>query len=411
MLNLFEPRNAFSSALQSRQKLLQLHPAEKLGLGLWGLALLLIAAKVILEPGVHTVVDSYLLGADRWLSRETLYSGPRGFLYMPTFALLFTPFTKITVFWADFIWRLFIFSLYFWAILKMVRALQSASGKSTLNWLGTVSLIAVPIAFSGLRNGQMNVVLIAVMVLVCCQLLEERWNAAALSLALVMSLKPTFIVFFLLATALFRPLWFRVPPMLLGFLALPMLVGGWEYGVQQYLHFVDMARSAAELGISTPKWATLFNVPAQVWGYTVAQDTQNVIKVILAATTWGLCLYTLQRMDRKSALVYLLSLAACYHMMFNPRGVNTDYIILGSVLAFWLATACYLWRDRRLAITTGALSLGVLFAYDMSRLIVPDATSWFNPLMALGFTIVVIRELFRGRSFEGSSALAEEKAL
>ena len=377
---------------------------EKLGLFLWLLALVLIFAKIVLEPGSHSVVDSYLLGGQRWVDRMALYSGPGGFIYTPLFALLFTPFLHISEALTDLIWRLFIIFLYLYALITLIKMVSLHSKGDQLNkslgkWLGMMSIIAVPIAFSGFRNGQVNVILTAVMVLVVCQIAEKRWNSAAIILALVMSLKPTFIVFFLLTTTLFRPLWFRVPPLLLFFLALPMLFGGWQYGWQQYINFVEMAQSAMHHGVYTRNFASLFNV-FQVFGIFISDHLQHLIKVILAGATWLLCWFAIRQFNIKTALIYLLTLASCYHLMFNPRSVNTDYIILGTVLALWFSSALYLWENKRLALAIGVLSLGVLEAFDLSRLLVPGSTSWVNPLMALLFSILVVWQLFQKRSFE-----------
>ncbi|MGI9280601.1 MAG: glycosyltransferase family 87 protein [Endozoicomonas sp.] len=379
--------------------LLKKHPAALFGVFLWGLAIILIFAKVALEPGQHTVLDSYLLGAERWIDRVKLYSGPGGFIYTPTFAVLFVPATKLPVFLADLLWRLFIIGLYAWASLRLLSHFQEYSREKLFNWFGLFSLIAVPIAFSGFRNGQMNVVLIAAMMLVISQIIEKRWNSAALVLALIMSLKPTFIVFFLLVITLFRPFWLRVPLMLLAFLALPLVFGGLDYGLEQYNNFLEMADSAVERGITTPTWASFFNIPMQLIHYSVPESLQNIIKIILAAMTWAVSFYAIVRHGTKNGLIYLLSFAACYHVMFNPRSVNTDYIILGSILAFWFTAAAYLWQDRALAWITGLISLGVLFAFDISRTLVTDATSWFNPLMAAVFTGVLIWQLSRKRVF------------
>ncbi|WP_062260402.1 glycosyltransferase family 87 protein [Endozoicomonas arenosclerae] len=379
--------------------LLKNHPAALFGVFLWGLAVILIFAKVILEPGQHTVLDSYLLGADRWIDRVKLYSGPGGFIYTPTFAVLFVPVTKLPLFLADLLWRLFIIGLYAWASFRLLSHFYVFSREKLFHWFGLFSVIAVPIAFSGFRNGQMNVVLISAMMLVISQIIEKRWNSAALVLALIMSLKPTFIVFFLLATTLFRPFWLRVPLMLLAFLALPLVFGGLDYGLEQYNNFLEMADSAVERGITTPTWASFFNIPMQLIHYSVPEGLQNIIKLILAALTWMVCFYAIVRHGTKNGLIYLLSFSACYHVMFNPRSVNTDYIILGSVLAFWFVCAAYLWREKNLAWTTGLISLGVLFAFDISRTLVTDATSWFNPLMAAVFTGVLIWQLCQKRVF------------
>ncbi|WP_448216435.1 glycosyltransferase family 87 protein [Endozoicomonas sp. 2B-B] len=379
--------------------LLKNHPAALFGMFLWGLAVALIFAKVALEPGQHTVLDSYLLGADRWIDRVKLYSGPGGFIYTPTFALLFVPVTKLPVFLADLLWRLFIMGLYAWASLRLLRHFQEYSQETLFNRFGLFSLIAVPIAFSGFRNGQVNVILIAAMMLVISQIIEKRWNSAALVLALIMSLKPTFIVFFLLVTTLFRPFWLRVPLMLLAFLALPLIFGGLDYGLEQYNNFLEMAESAVDRGVTTPNWASFFNIPMQLFNYSVPEALQNIIKIILAATTWAVCFYAIVRHGTRNGLIYLLSFAACYHVMFNPRSVNTDYIILGSVLAFWFAAAAFQWRDKALTWIIGLIALGVLLAFDISRTLVTDTTSWFNPLMAAVFVGVLIWQLSRKRVF------------
>ncbi|WP_257287052.1 glycosyltransferase family 87 protein [Endozoicomonas sp. SESOKO2] len=379
--------------------LLKNHPAALFGMFLWGLAVILIFVKVALEPGQHTVLDSYLLGADRWIDRVKLYSGPGGFIYTPTFAVLFVPITKLPIFLADLLWRLFIIGLYVWASLRLLRHFQEYSGETLFNRFGLFSLIAVPIAFSGFRNGQVNVILIAAMMLVISQIIEKRWNSAALILALIMSLKPTFIVFFLLVTTLFRPFWLRVPLMLLAFLSLPLVFGGLDYGLEQYNNFLEMADSAVDRGVTTPNWASFFNIPMQLFNYSVPENLQNILKIILAAMTWAVCFYAIVRHGTRTGLIYLLSFAACYHVMFNPRSVNTDYIILGSVLAFWFTAATCQWRDKALAWTTGLIALGVLFAFDISRTLVTDATSWFNPLMAAIFTGVLIWQLSSKRVF------------
>lgn len=369
---------------------------EQFGLFLWLLAFVLIFAKVILEPGNHSVVDSYLLGGQRWVDRAVLYSGPGGFIYTPLFALLFTPFLHIPETMTNLIWRLFIILLYLYAIVRLIRMINISAADKQGSWLGMMSIIAVPIAFSGFRNGQVNVILTAVMVLIICEIAEKRWTSAACMLALVMSLKPTFIVFFLLASTLFRPLWLRVPLFMLLFLSLPLLFSGKEYGIQQYSNFVEMAISAADHGVNTQNFASLFNV-LHVFGHFVSSLLQSGTKVILAGCTWLLCWYALKRYDLRTGLMYLLTLASCYHLLFNPRSVNTDYIILGTVLALWFACAIYLWHNKVMAWAVGLISLGVLEAFELSILLMPGNTSWVNPIMGLLFAMMVIWQLLNNR--------------
>lgn len=373
----------------------------RIGLFLWLVALIFISWKALVEPGTNTVVYHYLAGGERWLAREDLYNGPHGFIYMPLFAWFFSCFAQLPALAVDIIWRLAQVGLLFYALYSIGRVIceENHQREKLWQWFGLMSLVAVPIAFSGLRNGQMNVILSAAMVLVTSQLIEQRWNLAALVLALVMSLKPTFAVFFLLAVALYRPLWWRVIPMMVVFLALPLLFGGMDYGIAQYHNFIDMGRSAMKLGMMEPNWATFFNIAPQVFDFYVPDSVQLAVKIPLASLTLWLCWVILRNSDKATGAVFMLSLACCYHMLFNPRSVNTDYIILGSAIAVWFACAICFWKEKTLAWLTGLNGLLILEAYEISLLITPDHHSWVNPVAALLFTIFVVWQFRQQRRF------------
>ena len=378
---------------------MRITPAAQLGLFLWLVAVAFIAWKIGFEPGKHTVVTSYLLGAERWLERADLYTGPHGFIYMPTFALLFSPLAKLPLVFTDLLWRAFLLVVYFYSLAQLLKAILKERQALFWQWFGLVSLVALPIAFSGLRNGQMNVLLSAVMILVTAWLVQAQWNYAALLMALVMSLKPTFAVFFLLVLALYKPLWWRVPPLLVGFLCLP-LVAGAEYGITQYINFYAMSHDAMELGMAEPDWATLFNIFPQVGGFFVPEFIQLGVKISLALGTLWYCYRQKQRYDSVSFAIIVLTLACCYHMLFNPRSVNTDYVILGTVMAFWFAAASLLWHDRWYAGLFGLNAVLILLAYELSKLITPDHHSWVNPLAALLFSLIVLWQIPKGRVFQ-----------
>ncbi|OED44789.1 hypothetical protein ACH42_06665 [Endozoicomonas sp. (ex Bugula neritina AB1)] len=373
--------------------------AARLGLFLWVVMVLLIGREIAFEPTHRTVVDSYLLGANRWLDGISLYSGSHGFIYMPAFAVLFTPFTVLPDVVVALLWRICLVLTYFYALSQLVKILIKQSDQYW-QWFGLVSLIALPIAFSGLRNGQMNVLLSAVMVIATAWLIQERWTASSVLLALIMSLKPTFAVYFLLAVALYKPLWWRVPPVLLAFLSIPLLVGGIDYGIQQYINFYHMGQEAMTLGIEEPNWATFFNIMPQLFNVYVPESVQLLIKLPLALLTFWYCYRCKRFSDPITTGMVMLTLACCYHMLFNPRSVNTDYVILGSVLAFWFAAANGLWHDRVLALLVGLNALMVLEAYELSKLITPEHHSWINPVATLLFTGLVFWQLNTGKRFK-----------
>ncbi|MDP0588573.1 MAG: glycosyltransferase family 87 protein [Candidatus Endonucleobacter bathymodioli] len=379
----------------------ELSTMQIIGLSLWPISILAVCASCLtLLTGEHTVVNSYLLGGERWENRLPLYSGPGGFIYSPFFAFLFSPLTYLPTYVVDLLWRAISISFYFFSIILFLKHLSENSEKKLLEWLGIFSLIAIPIAFSGFRNGQMNVILTASMVMISHLLVRQRWHASALLLALILCLKPTFIVFFLLATSLFRPLWSWILFYLTLFLTLPFYFTGLDYSYQQYCNYIEMMKSAVDLGVNTPKWASFFNIPMQVLQVQIDHHTQVVVKLLLAFATWLSCRYAVRNFDPLTAVVYLFSFAGTYHLLFNPRSVNTDYIILGTIMATWFTAALYLWNDKILTIMIGILSVGVLFALDLSRLFIPASTSWVNPLMALFFVAILIVNQKNKRTFQ-----------
>ena len=382
--------------------------AARLGLFLWLIATVFIAWKVGFEPGKHTVVNSYLLGAQRWLEQINLYSGPHGFIYMPAFAVLFMPFTYLPEIMSDALWRILLLTTYLYALSQLVKVLIKTP-EQFWQWFGLVSLIALPIAFSGLRNGQMNVLLSSVMVMVTAWLIQGRWNISALVLALVMSLKPTFAVFFLLAVALYRPLWWRVPPFLFVFLCIPFVAGGFEYGAQQYINFYHMSREAMDLGVESSNWATFFNIFPQVFGVFVSEPVQIVIKIPLALMTLWYCYRKMQVVDPVTAGLVMLTMAGCYHMLFNPRGVNTDFVILGSIMGFWFMASREIWQDKCLSWLVGMNAVMILGAYELSKLITPGHDSWVNPLAAALFTILVLWQFRISKAFKTEALKSEAK--
>ncbi|MDP0563031.1 MAG: glycosyltransferase family 87 protein [Candidatus Endonucleobacter sp. (ex Gigantidas childressi)] len=375
-----------------------------IGLSLWPISILAVFASYLtLLTGEHTVIDSYLLGGELWKNRLPLYSGPGGFIYSPLFAFLFSPLTYLPMYVVDLLWRAISISFYFLSIIFFLKHISQNSEKKLLEWVGIFSLIAVPIAFSGFRNGQMNVILTASMMMISHLLVQQRWHASALLLALIVCLKPTFIVFFLLATSLFRPLWPWILFYLTLFITLPFYFTGFNYSYQQYYNYINMIESAIDLGINTPKWASFFNIPMQIFHIQVDHHTQVIVKSLLAFATWLSCRYAVKHFDPLTAVIYIFSFAGTYHLLFNPRSVNTDYIILGTIMATWFTAALYIWHDKRLTIMIGILSVGVLFALDLSRLLVPTSTSWVNPLMALFFVAILIVNQKNKRTFQAVS--------
>src|SRR3954471_17430944 len=78
---------------------------RRAGIALWALALGVVSVLVALDPVRRSVTPVFHLAAERWWARRALYSDPRGFHYLPQFALLFSPFHALPVPFGDLLWR------------------------------------------------------------------------------------------------------------------------------------------------------------------------------------------------------------------------------------------------------------------------------------------------------------------
>ena len=76
-----------------------------IGLGLWLLALVVVGVMVARDPSRRSVTPVFHLAAERWAARADLYADPRGFHYLPQFALLFAPFHALPIPVGDLLWR------------------------------------------------------------------------------------------------------------------------------------------------------------------------------------------------------------------------------------------------------------------------------------------------------------------
>ena len=63
-----------------------------IGLALWILPLVVVGVMVARDPSRRSVTPVFHLASERWWARSDLYADPRGYHYLPQFALLFAPF-------------------------------------------------------------------------------------------------------------------------------------------------------------------------------------------------------------------------------------------------------------------------------------------------------------------------------
>ena len=373
---------------------------------LWGLFLLLIGIMITLGDNHRTVTSNYFDAAVRWFSGTKLYTNDgMSFIYLPQSAILMWPFTLPSFWFAEILWRVLSVGLFAFGIYR----LASLSGqKKTSAFFPLMSIVAIPIAFSSARNGQMNLILAALMMLSLVDIKDQRFWRATILLTLGIALKPTMIAFYLLIFVLYPQMTWRLLIGLAVALLAPFLTQHPHYVWSQYAGAVHMLKISANVGTEQARWAQLFGMLDQI-NVHVSGGAQYILRIIAAVATLGLCFFAKQKLPRNIALFYIFALAACYLMLFNPRTENNDYAILAPAIGFVLAQAYFITHSKKIIALLVVIVICIIGGFTIANFITPHHVSWLTPLMALFFTIIVLAQLRRNHPANANLPLTQQK--
>lgn len=352
----------------------------------WGLLVAVflgMSVYLILNPTRTGVVTNYRLAVTRWWASELIYvGGTHGFLYFPSFILLFTPFHFLRPeIFGEIVWRAFSFGLFGWGLWKLAKINLSVGrlGASAPSFFWIV-LLAVPASLASLSNGQTNLPISASLVLGSLALREERWNAAAFWLSLAVILKPIGLAPWLLAFAGYPP---TRKPLLLGLIS--FAVAGFAHPDLNYalgrwgkcLEKIIISYSPENLRVSD-----LFGAFERAG----IRFQPLLVKALRAGACVGALFWVrhLNKTQGVSGASWALWVAsALVWTLFNPRAETNSYVLISPLLAF---AAVNYWREdegsRWKGIVLAAACLG-LMCDGMGLWIYKATDVWFKPLIVL----------------------------
>jgi len=364
---------------------------------LWGMMFVFVAALVLHNDREDNSNEcwGYARATSAWWAGENLYDTTNidGFLYLPQFAVIYTPFavqcpgrlgSKLTHPIGDVLWRLaglYVFCIGLWRMSRLLSPSQA------LRVFAFSTIIALAPTYNALRNGQSNLPLAALMLHAAVELVEKRWWRAAIWLTIGFAVKPIILVMILLAGVLYRPMSWRLAIALAVFLLSPFAAGGFHYVLTQY------QQCWIKLSMSSQPDRALSDLRGLFWsiGCVIPMSVFTVMQLIAAAATLALCFVAFRRWNEPAASAFMLTLTACYLMLFNPRTEGNSYVILTPMIALPAALLLLDDRRRRAAWILVALSIwltGNLWAYKYT-------VHWMKPLACIIFLILTLRELLR----------------
>ena len=289
----------------------------KVGLALLGMVFSGISLYLILNPERTGVVPNYRFAASHWWAGESMYpGGTHGFLYVPQFALLFTPFHLVQpLVLGEILWRLLGFGLFALALSELSKCNVGTAKGSKFN----------P-AF-------------ALLVLLCLSIRAEKWNLAATLLTIALILKPISIAPWLLAFAVFSPLRVRliVGLMALGVVGLihPSPTYAWSQWIE-FTHKLLHSYTPENLRVSD-----LFGFLERL-GLPNPLPFNSLTRVVAAGSALVFVFYKYWRGGSMNGSWGLWVATTLIWTIFNPRAETNSYVLISPLLAF--AAVSY-WTD------------------------------------------------------------------
>jgi len=361
---------------------------KSLAWSILGLVFAGMAIYLILNPTRTGVVPNYRFAATNWWISKSMYpGGTHGFLYLPQFAVLFTPFNLIQPpVLGEILWRAMGFGLFALALLRLAQIVsptthdsRSPSSQRGLAFFLLV-LLAVPASLASINNGQTNLPLSACFTLTFLTIRERKWATAAALLTLCLVLKPIALAPWLLAFAVFP---FMRIPLLCGLpalLVIGMIHPDPSYAWSQWVEFVTKVSHAytpANLRVS------------DVFGMLEKAGIPNVFPVNSISRALGslAALFFVWVRFRQRGLAAgswaLAMVTVLVLTIFNPRAETNSYVLVSPLLAYVAVTHFLQTSETKLpGWILSAVCLG-LMCDGMSKTIYLATDVWLKPLLVI----------------------------
>ena len=297
--------------------------------------------------GVHRVYafNDYMLAGAHWIHGEYLYANWRGFIYSPIIAAFFVPLAILPNVIAYILWLLINVSVFLCGLATILESNIVPGLKRESSAL--IYILLLPCALCNLDVGQANPFVFGLLMFAVAAVHRERWNIAALCIALATFFKiyPFAVGMLICVIAPRRFIW-RVLLALIVLAVAPYLFQHWSYVTEQYHAWIATRASDNRLNYSI-KYApidlwflihTIAHLPIPAWFYTLIQlGTGGLIALFCI---WGLWKnWNFQRV--LSGLFFLVSI---WMTLCGPATEAHTYLLMAPALVVALVKS---FRDRQ----------------------------------------------------------------
>jgi hypothetical protein len=300
----------------------------------WSGVLLACCLRTWLAPRANSVYPIFATAARAWQAGADLYR-PTGdpYRYSPLAAALLVPFSLLPGPLGGVLWRLLNAGVLLAALFWWARAVLP--GPLTATRLAVLFLLAVPLTVGSLNNGQSNPLVLGLLLIAVAAAATDRWNLAALGVALACLFKIYPMAVGLLLAALYpRRFALRLVAALGLGLALPFLLQEPAYVTAQYGGWLHHLRTDDRSQLPLELAYRDLRLLLRVCGLPLSAGTWQAVQLVAAGGALALCLVGRRAgWPRRRQLGLLFALGCCWMTIFGPATESATYLLLAPALA------------------------------------------------------------------------------
>lgn len=337
----------------------------------WTILAVAAAVKQVVQGPRHNIYPIFATAAQHWWADQPLYFKYESlslYVYSPTFAIAFTPFSLLPEPVGGVIWSVLSIAVFVWALRVLVR--EILPGQWTVQREAVFLGLALVNSVRGVWSAQSNSLLLAMAIFALVAVKKQYWWRAALFLGLCVFIKlwPIVLVAMLVIV---RPkqLLPRFAAVVAALAAVPFLTKPWPIVFEQY-HGWYACLSGPMQG-RLPGFRDAWTIWEQL-GLTVHKPTYMAIQVATASglLIWCAWLSRRHRVIDRGFLTWMLAFWVAWQLLLGPGAERLTYQIYAPLTA-WAVVASFAARRGRTLSLTAWLMTGILGTGGVERALLP----------------------------------------
>ena len=304
-----------------------------LAIGLWTAILLGVCIRIGLVSHSHDVFVTYSDAGRKWIESQALYSYSRGFVYSPLIAAFFALFSWMPFSLGAVLWRLLDVAVFIGAIFWWLKAGLHDRIQNSSYWL--VFLLILPLSLGNFNNGQINPLIIGLLMIAILAAVDGRWTLSAICVGICTYLKIYPLSVGLLLALLYpRKLGWRLGLTLILMGALPFLLQQPAYVFEQYKRWFS-TRAADDRRLNMDIAPRDFAMILRMFYINLSATVFLVMQICAGAAAAAICMIgRSQKWSEDRLLICLFTLGTCWMLLFGPATEDATYAMIAPALSF-----------------------------------------------------------------------------